>query len=189
MKKTLIIALLVLASSATAQMRYKGSVNIELGGGINDMSCLSPTLSAGYVFNAWLAGYARYSLATKELSGFRFFENNVELLASLSPVYFRNSLKQKISFNINPGVIFKFQDFGNFEPTPSTHLLNIGCAVDAELEFAVSDYWSVLGRATYRALFRDERFRQEMFYSVGARMSLDIFKYVSKRLIKNNRVR
>lgn len=168
---------------AAAQTHYKESINVELGAGINDMSCVSPVVAVGYTFNRYIAGYARYSFAIGNETGYSFMENNIELYAAFTPM----DINEKVFFNINAGAIIKLQDFKGFVPTPRTGNINLGAVLDAELEWSTGVYWSIVGRMSYRALFLDENIRQELFYSAGVRMSLNIFNAAERRLLHHRK--
>ncbi len=180
MRKILIIlAISILSLPAAAQLHYTGSWNVEAGAGINDMKCFSPVIGAGYAFSGYIAAYGRYSLAFGSRPGFEFREHNIELLMSFTPL----SIREDFFVNLNIGPIFKFQNFGDFKPTPQTNPINIGGAADLDLEFSLGTYWSLFGRGTYRLLLADERTRHELFYSAGIRVSMNIFNAAERRLL------
>ncbi|MDR3235388.1 MAG: hypothetical protein LBT48_01490 [Prevotellaceae bacterium] len=184
MKKTLIIILLAITATATAQTRESGT-NIEVGAGVNDMGCISPVIGLGIPFTTWLAWNTRFTYADGEIPGIEFTDYNIESYANIAPVYFGNRLKKHLVINVNLGVIAKIQDFHGFKPTPKTHLINVGLIAGVELEYAVNDYWSLFCSPTYRTLFVDERQRHELFYSIGTRISLKILSLPRNELQKN----
>ena len=184
MKKIFTVALfwLALAPAAFCQLHYSGSVNAELGVGINDMKCFSPMIGLHYTFNCFLALQARYTFAYGAVPGLHFEENNIELIAAFSPFYFFNTEKKLFLINVGVGAICKLQGFDDdFIPSMETNKMNIGIAADVETEFLVSRYWDFFVRATYRALFLDEHTRHELFYCAGVRMSFDVFIVATKK--------
>jgi len=179
MKKILLVTIcLIAAIGSYAQTHYKGSVNIEVGIGINDMRCISPVISVGYTFNSLIGAYGRYSFAISNLPGIFFVENNIELYAAFSPL----QINERIFFNFNSGAIIKLQNYKDIIPTPRTGKVNLGFIVDAEVEWATGIYWSLFGRSGFRSLFLDENIRLEMFYNAGLRLSLNIFTAAERRI-------
>ncbi len=185
MRKIFIILIIsILHIPGIAQLHYSGSWNIEAGVGINDMSCVSPVVGAGYTFNGILAVYGRYSMAHASRTGYDIRENNIELLVSYTPMHVR----EVFFVNLNIGPVFKFQRFGDFQPAIRANSLNIGGAADVDLELSLGIYWSLFGRASYRLLLADERKRHELFYSAGVRVSMNIFNAAERRVLRPSKI-
>ncbi len=186
MKRILIIlAISILSLPSVAQLHYSGSWNMEAGAGINDMKCFSPVIGVGYTFSGTIAAYGRYTLALGSQPGFEFKEHNIELLVSFTPL----SIREDFFVNLNIGPVVKFQNFGDFKPTPRTGAVNVGGAADIDLEFSIGTYWSLFGRGTYRMLLADEHTRHELFYSAGVRVSMNIINAAERRLLRPSKRR